>query len=160
MWSGVEASDGELRAVGYDQQHRAVCEDIRHRASEPYAIELSIEEPISHPGRGHFDVRANGSDVMLITAKIVDKDGILCNLSDADITFEVSGEGIYRGSYNFYVDDDERLNYHAPGDVELQAEGGLMKVAVRSTLSAGCVVIRAHADGLKSGEVAYKTISI
>ncbi len=160
VWSRVEASDSELRAVGYDKQHRVVCEDIRHRASEPYAVELSIEEAISHPGGRSFDVRANGSDAMLITAKIVDKDGILCNLSDADITFEVSGEGIYRGSYNFYVNDGEVLGYHAPGDAELQAEGGLMKVAVRSTLKAGRVTVRAHSDGLKSGKVTYATIKM
>ena len=48
----------------------------------------------------------------------------------------------YEYSYNFYVTEGKPLSYHAPGDPELQAEGGLMRVAVRTTFTPGPITVR------------------
>ena len=160
IWEGVTVSSETLKAVGYGKSGdklEAVCEESRERAGEPYAVRLLIEEPIKHPNGETFYVRANGSDAMLIRAEIVDERGNLCNLADNNIRFEVEGEGIYKGSYNFYITDSKDLGYHAPGDLEMQVEGGLMKVAIRSTLKAGDVKVKVSAEGLEGDEISFRT---
>ena len=59
-------------------------------------------------------MRANGSDVALVTATIVDKNGLWCPDADHNLHFSVEGPGQYRGSYNFYVDPSKPATYHAP----------------------------------------------
>ena len=92
-----------------------------------------------------------------MTAKIVDKAGRWCPRADNILKFEVEGEGVYKGSYNFYVTEGKDLAYHAPGDHELQAEGGLMRVAVRTTFNPGKIKVKVSADGLVSGEGSVKS---
>lgn len=43
------------------------------------------------------------------------------------------------------------LAYHAPGDHELQAEGGLMRVAVRTTFNPGKIKVKVSADWIGFG---------
>lgn len=40
------------------------------------------------------------------------------------------------------VTEGKDLSYHAPGDTELQAEGGLMRVAVRTTFKPGKIKVK------------------
>ena len=97
-------------------------------------------------------MKANASDAFIVTARIIDKEGHWCPLADNLLKFEVEGEGVYKGSYNFYVTEGKDLYYHTPGDQELQAEGGLMRVAVRSTFKPGRIKVKVSSDGLVSGE--------
>jgi len=76
------------------------------------------------------------------------------------LRFEVEGEGVYKGSYNFYVTEGKPLEYHAPGDTELQAEGGLMRVAVRTTFNPGKITVKVSSDGLRSGEASVRSKKI
>ena len=114
-----------------------------------------LEPLLVKPDGGMFSRKANGSDVAIITAKVVDKNGHLCTRADIPLTFEVFGAGDYRGSANFYITEGKPLHYHAPCDKELQSEGGLMRIAVKSTFQAGAVRVKASADGLLSGECTF-----
>jgi beta-galactosidase len=49
--------------------------------------------------------------------------------------------------------------YHAPLDKSLSAEGGLCKVAIRSTFTPGTVTVTATAPGLKDGTTTFTTVT-
>ena len=115
---------------------------------------------MTRPDGSEFKLSANGSDAAIITAKIADKDGIWCPDAANDIVFEVSGEGNYRGSYDFYLDKSKPLDYNSPGNKQLQAEGGLMRVAIRSTFKPGNVVVNAVSKGLLSGTTSFTTYPV
>jgi hypothetical protein len=159
-WEGIRWGKGTLKAVGMDKEGKEVCSDQRITSGAPYQIILSVEPELTKPDGSVFKLTANGSDVAVITAKIADKDGNWCPDAANDINFEVSGEGNYRGSYDFYVDVSKPLTYHSPGDKQLQAEGGLMRIAIRSTFKPGNVVVSAASKGLLSGTASFKTYSV
>lgn len=156
-WQGIRWEPGVVRAVGLDKSKRPVCSEEIHSVGKPYAIEVTIEKPVVKPDGETFTLRANASDAFIVTAKIVDKEGHWCPLADNLLKFEVEGEGIYKGSYNFYVAEGKELSYHAPGDKELQAEGGLMRVAVRTTFKAGKIKVKVSSPGLLSGEAGVRS---
>lgn len=141
-----------------DESGNPVCTSLRHTAGAPHRIVLTSEHGLTRPDGRQFPLRANGSDVALVTATIVDKNGLWCPGADENLHFSVEGPAQYRGSYNFYVDPTKPATYHAPGDPELQAEGGLMKVAVRSGFRPGKVTVTASSPGLVSGRASFSTV--
>jgi hypothetical protein len=156
-WEKVAWEAGSLKAVGLDQAGNAVCADERRTAGKPARILLSAEPPVTRPDGTRFQLLANGSHVALITAQIVDRGGIACVDADNSIQFSVAGPGDYRGSSNFYAVPDKPATWHAPGDRELQAEGGLMRVAIRSTFQPGRVRVTATSPGLHEGHAEFRT---
>ena len=156
----VPWTSGEYKVVGLDANGKKLCTDVRHTSGAPYRVVLSVQEQLRKPDGTQFVLQANGSDAAIIEAKIVDKDGHLCTLADHNIRFEVSDKGVYKGSYNFYVAEDKPINYHAPGDCELQAEGGLIRIAVRTTFKPGKVTVKAYVDGLLEGKADYMVYKV
>lgn len=159
-WKGILWEPGTVKAVGLDERKRPVCEDEIASAGEPYALEVEIEEPAAKPDGERFELKANASDAFIATVRVVDKEGRWCPFADNQLRFEVEGEGVYKGSYNFYVTEGKPLEYHAPGDTELQAEGGLMRVAVRTTFKPGKITVKVSSDGLRSGEASVRSKKI
>lgn len=156
-WADIQWEPGIVEAVGLDFYRRPVCSEKIESSGEPYAVQVTIEKPTPKPCGEEFDLRANASDAFIVTARIVDKEGRWCPRADHLLKFEVEGEGVYKGSYNFYVTEGKDLAYHVPGDTELQAEGGLMRVAVRTTFNPGKIKVKVSADGLVPGEDAVKS---
>jgi hypothetical protein len=156
-WTGIRWAAGTLKATGLDAGGRPVCSDLRQTTGAPHQILLQVESHVMGTGSSEPPTAANGSDARIITATITDANGLWCPLADNNIRFAVEGPGSYRGSYNFYVTPGKPLTYHGPGDPNLQAEGGLMRIAVRSTFEPGVVHITAHADGLLPAGVSFIT---
>jgi beta-galactosidase len=154
-WKAIPWESGTLKAVGMDAAGQPVCTDLRTTAGAPHRIVLTVEPPTTKPSGETFKIVANGSDAVLVTAQIVDANGVWCPLADNTIRFTVNGAGTYRGSANFYVTPDKPITYHAPGDPELQAEGGLMRVAIRAGFAPGPVQVKAEADALESGLASF-----
>jgi beta-galactosidase len=159
-WKGIKWEKGTLKVVGMDKEGKEVCSDQRITSATPYQIMLSVEPELTRPDGSEFKLSANGSDAAIVTAKIADKDGNWCPDAANDIVFEVSGEGNYRGSYDFYLDESKPLDYNSPGNKQLQAEGGLMRVAIRSTFKPGNVVVNAVSKGLLSGTTSFTTYPV
>lgn len=157
-WEKVTWQSGTLRAVGMDAAGTAKCSDEQRTAGAPHRIELSAGPKLVRPDGKRFEVFANGSNVALITARVVDKAGVVCPDFNEALRFSISGPGDYRGSYNFYVDPSKPATYHSPGDLEMQAEGGLMRVAVRSTFTPGRVTVQANSGALEPGKTAFSTV--
>lgn len=156
-WPGISWVPGTVRAIGRDAQGREVCSDEIRTAGEPHHLEVTIEPQGSKPNGQQFVLRANASDAFIATVKVVDRDGNWCPHAQPMLHFAVEGEGVYKGSYNFYVTEGEPLSYHAPGDTELQAEGGLMRVAVRTTFTPGDITVRVTAPGLLPGSATTRS---
>jgi len=159
-WQNINFEPGQLKAVGLDRLGKSLCTNIRQTAGAPHQILLQVEPPVRKPNGNPFPIRANGTDVAIITAKIVDAKGNWCPLASENLRFSVAGHGIFRGSYNFYINPEQLAAYHAPGDPELQSEGGLMRVAIRSTFAPGPVQVTAVSPGLATGTVNYNTMRL
>ncbi|MBD5246942.1 MAG: glycoside hydrolase family 2 protein [Barnesiella sp.] len=150
-WEGIEWEPGLLEAVGLDADGNEVCRESVRSAGEPYAIKVERYIAPSLPDGSDFPLTANGSDAFVITATVVDRDGNWCPRADNMLRFEVEGEASYKGSYNFYVSPEKDLSYHSPGDTELQAEGGLMRIVARTTFTPGDINITVTSPGLQPG---------
>ena len=148
VWRDILWTPGTVVAIGRDAQGREVCRDEIVSSGEPHHLEVSIEPQGSKADGTPFVLHANASDALVATVRVVDKDGHWCPDATPLLHFEVEGEGVYKGSYNFYVTEGEPLSYHAPGDPELRAEGGMMRVAVRTTFTPGPITVRVTSPGL------------
>lgn len=159
-WEGIEWEPGVLEAVGLDADGNEVCRESVRSAGEPYAIRVERYIAPSLPDGSDFPLTANGSDAFVITATVVDRDGNWCPGADNMLRFEVEGEAAYKGSYNFYVSPEKDLGYHSPGDTELQAEGGLMRIAARTTFTPGDINITVSSPGLQSGKCTVRSEAV
>jgi beta-galactosidase len=160
-WTNIAWESGTLRAEGKDAAGKTVCSDERKTAGTPHHIVLTVDAPIVKPDGSAFKITANGVDAGFVLATIVDSAGNWCPLSNHNITFTASGPGTYLGSANFEVDlTKPSESYHAPGDKELMAEGGQMKIAVRSTYTPGTITVSASAAGLISGSTSFQTYPV
>jgi beta-galactosidase len=66
------------------------------------------------------------------------------------------GPGTYKGGTDQYVNLAQPSAWHAPGDPELLAEGGMCVVAVRTQFTAGTVTVTAQSPGLADGAIAFQ----
>jgi beta-galactosidase len=148
-WWDVAWQAGTLRAEGLDAGGTVVCFDEKKTSGAPDHIVLSVEPPLVKPDGDTFKITANGSDAAFILAKVVDANGVWCPTASNLITFSVTGAaGSYRGGSDQFVTAGKPLSYHSPYDPELSAEGGMCKVAVRSTFTPGSVTVEATGAGL------------
>lgn len=156
-WKDITWEPGTIEAVGLDAAGNPVCRESVTSAGEPYAIKVERYVAPSLPDGSGFPLLANGSDAFIITATVVDRDGNWCPRADNLLTFDIDGEATYKGSYNFYVTPEKDLGYHSPGDRELQAEGGLMRVAARTTFTPGDIKVTVSSPGLQPGSCTVRS---
>jgi beta-galactosidase len=129
---------GELRAVS-SALGRPVATDTRRTAGPPVALRLT---PILGPG----GFLASGSDVALIDVEAVDARGERCPTVQQRVDFECEGPAIWRGGY-----DSGKIN--SINNLYLDLECGINRVAVRSTLTPGTVIVRVRTAGLPPAEL-------
>ncbi len=155
--------------------------DSRVTAGAENRIVLTAVPNVTRPDGTSFQWTANGSDAAFVTAQVVDANGNIVPTASDNVTFSVSGPASYMGGTQQIVADPAVTNYfqdafskanasvisgvpyaffHAPGDPELNFEGGLQKIALRSTLTAGTVTVTASAPGLVSGSVTLASVPL
>ncbi|MET0935763.1 MAG: DUF4982 domain-containing protein, partial [Luteibacter sp.] len=168
-WQAGTATAQCLDAVGNvatDRQGSPVVDTLT-TAGKAARIELDVVPNVVRPDGTRFQVTANGSDAAFVVAKVVDANGIVVPDASQKVTFEVTGGAslvTYHGGTQQYVDysagEDADPNggiaepkhyYHAPGSDELQFEGGLQKIALRSKFVPGQVTVTATSAGLSAG---------
>jgi beta-galactosidase len=169
----AECLDSSSRVVN-DASGNAVA-DTEVTAGAADHIVLSVVPEVVRPNGQAFQVTANGTDAAFVTATVVDAAGNRVPTANNILTFAVSGPGTYRGSTDSYVtfalgqtpvNDANGVpgnylaqGYHAPGDPNLSAEGGLAKVAVRAQFTPGAVTVTASAPGLNSGSATFNVVA-
>ncbi|HEX4349356.1 MAG TPA: DUF4982 domain-containing protein, partial [Verrucomicrobiae bacterium] len=134
----VTYAPGEIKAVA-SYQGKVVATHAIRTAGEPVGLRLT---PITGPKGLHAD----GSDVVLLDVEAVDKNGERCPTFQKRVDFGCNGPAIWRGGYNS----------GKPGSINnlfLDLECGINRVAVRSTLQPGTIMISAKCDGLKPASV-------
>jgi beta-galactosidase len=156
-WWDVPFAAGILRAEGLTAAGAVACSDEKKTAGAPHHIVLTQDAPVVKPNGEKFKFLANGTDAALILATVVDANGVWCPTATDLVTFSVAGPGNYRGGTDQWVTANQPLGYHSPLDPELSAEGGMCKVAVRSTFTPGTVTVTATSGNLGQGSVSFTT---
>ena len=110
-WNNVQYEPGEIRVVTYNQYGDKVGEDVRRTAGEPAQLNMVAECPdnentgiacmvegceVEHGTH----LKADGNDLAFITVSLLDQDGNECPLAGDELTFEVSGAGIFKAACN------------------------------------------------------------
>ncbi|WP_211102049.1 discoidin domain-containing protein [Nitrospirillum pindoramense] len=162
MWAA-----GTLTAQCLDSNARVVTDaagnpvqDTQVTAGAPDHIRLTVTPELVRPNNVAFTVQANGTDAAFITAEVVDANGVRVPDVSPTLTFAVSGPGTYRGGADHYVTAGQGQSYHAPGDPNLTAEGGITRIAVRAQFTPGTVKVTATAPGLGAGTASFQIMPI
>ena len=129
-FENITYEPGILEARGSDGSSYKI-----ETAGEPYRLKLTtIENPEG--------MKADGADMALIQAEVVDKQGRRCPLDNRLINFSLKGEGRWIGGIATGRSD----NY--VGAMAIPVECGINRVLVRSTVNAGTITVYASADGI------------
>jgi beta-galactosidase len=166
---------GTVTAECLNASGAVVATDTRTTAGAENKIVLSIVPELTKPNGTAFQVTANGSDAAFVTATIEDSNGNWEPLASDLVTFSVTGPATYQGGTEQYVSTNTNAYsnanstyiggvpdafYHSPGDPELQVEGGMTRIALRSQFTAGTVTVTATAPGLASGSVSFPIVAV
>ncbi|MBB6143569.1 hypothetical protein HNQ77_001518 [Silvibacterium bohemicum] len=178
----VNWASGTVTAECLDANHNVVAgvTDSRTTAGPENKIVLTAVPELLKPDGTSFQWTSNGSDAAFVVAEVEDAQGNIVPTAADNVTFSVSGPASYMGGSEQYVADPSWTNYyqdafseansnviqgvpyaffHAPGDPELNFEGGLTKIALRSTFTPGTVTVTATAPGLLPGTVQLTSVT-
>ena len=178
----VNWAAGTVTAQCLDENGNPVAgvSDTRTTAGPEAKIVLSVVPNVTRPDGNSFQWTANGSDAAFVVAQVQDANGNLVPTAADNVTFSVTGPATYMGGTqqlvadpswtSYYQDAFSQANskliagvpyafFHAPGDPELNFEGGLQKIALRSTFTPGAVTVTATAPGLQSGSVTLASVA-
>ena len=154
--------------------------DTRTTAGAENKIVLTVVPEVVKPDGTSFQWTSNGSDAAFVQAEVQDANGNWVPTAADNVTFTVTGPATYMGGSqqlvadpswtNYYQDAFSQANstviggvpyafFHSPGDPELNFEGGLQKIALRSTFTPGTVTVTASAPGLISGSVQLTSVA-
>ena len=146
-FTNVTWAAGTLKAEGLDSSGNVVCTDQQITAGTPDHVVLWVDTNMQRPGNVKIPITANGTDVALIKATVVDANGNWCPTAGGVITWSVTGPATYRGGADQFVGGSGN-GWHSPGDPNLNIEGGMAQVAVRSQFTTGTVTVSASVAGL------------
>jgi len=152
-----------------DNPVSGVSHTLTTAGAENKIVLTAIPEVVKPDGTS-FQWTANGSDAAFVQAEVQDAQGNWVPTAMDNVTFTVTGTGgTYMGGTQQLVADPQWTNdyqdtfskahandvgnlpygfFHAPGDPELNFEGGLQKIALRSSFTPGTVTVTASALGL------------
>lgn len=134
----IAFTPGVLEAVGYNGGKEVARMQLR-TAGKPAKLKLSA---IQNP-KGW---KADGADLVLLQVEVADAEGNRCPLANNLIHFTVEGPaewrgGIAQGPDNYILSE------------KLPVECGVNRALLRSSVTAGKVVVRAEAEGLASASL-------
>ncbi len=132
MWKDVTYQPGEIKVVAYDENNKAVAEQVIKTAGEPYSVKLTADREV---------IKSGGKDLSFVTVEVHDKDGNLCPRSDYFLFFTVNGAGKLKAVCNGNPVDHTSFssNYmrtfngkivaviesaENPGEISLEVSGG------------------------------------
>jgi hypothetical protein len=156
---------GTLLAECLDAFGNVVATDSKVTAGAAAKVVVSVVPAVVRPDGTAFAVTANGSDAAFVVAQVQDAAGNVVPTAANLLTFSVSGPATYLGGTQQYVATGSdaystsggrsSINFHAPGDPELAAEGGLAKIALQSQFTTGTVTVTATSPGLTTGTASF-----
>ena len=155
----VSFKPGNLTAVGYrNGSSKVTTFDSIFTAGEPKSLVLSYDTSVTS---GYSLFRADGLDVALVTATVLDQDGHVVRKGvnndglGVEVTFHVSGSGVLLGTGN--GDPSDHTREGLLGSPTRRTWNGNVRAVVRSSQIAGEVVIQATAPGVQSASLTIWT---
>ncbi|WP_321518898.1 sugar-binding domain-containing protein [uncultured Bacteroides sp.] len=135
-FKNVQWEAGELTAVSYNKDVKAISRDELRTAGAPFTIRLKSYESAD-------GLIADGADMALIEFEVVDKDGNRCPTANNLVSFKLDGPAEWRGGIAQGKD-----NYIL--SKELPVECGVNRVLIRTLTNAGKINLTASSDGLQA----------
>ncbi|HKX83362.1 MAG TPA: DUF4982 domain-containing protein, partial [Pyrinomonadaceae bacterium] len=135
-FKNIEWQPGEIKAIGYDRSGKIISQARKNNAGIPAAIRLT-----KHTAPNGLS--ADGADLAMFDVEVVDKNGNRCPTALNIVNFALTGEAEWRGGIAHGPD-----NYIL--SKTLPVEGGINRVIIRSTTTAGKVSLTASSEGLGS----------
>ena len=138
-WMDVKYEPGELMVVALDENNQPVDTAYVRTAGEPAGIRLDYD------GRR---IKADGEDLAYVTVNIVDAEGNVCPLADNEVTFEVTGKGIFKACAN-----GNPICIEPFAGPSMHAFNGKLTAIVQSAERAGKITLKATSPGLKDAVI-------
>ena len=137
---------GKIEAVAYDESGKEVSRDVKFTVGTPKRIKLSLIQN----SKGFY---ADGADMVLIQAEVVDANGIRCPLANDKLKFTLDGPaewcgGIAQGPDNYIL------------STILPVECGINRALIRSKIIAGKISLTAQAEGLIADTLVFKSLPL
>jgi beta-galactosidase len=126
-WNNVKYEPGTIEVVAYDADGREADRTRQVTAGEPVALKLEADRTL---------LKADGDDMAFITISMVDKNGTFCPTADDELTFEVSGAGVYQAACNGDATSLEPFT-----QPQMKLFSGQLVVIVRTTETAGNITL-------------------
>ena len=92
-WNEVKYEPGEVKVVVYDADGKPAGQQVMKTAGKPAKLQTDVWTQNS-------SLNADGNDLAYVTVSLVDKNGTLIPNATDQLTFEVSGAGVFRGVCN------------------------------------------------------------
>lgn len=138
-WNDVQYQPGSIKAVGYDEQGRKLCEKEIFTAQEANQIDLITDRKT---------IQADGEDMVFVAATIKDRKDQLCPNADNLVKFQIQGPGEILAVGNGDPTSLESYQSH-----QRKAFHGKCLVIVKSTGDRGKIELKATSSGLKSEKI-------
>ena len=140
----IRFESGTLLAVAKNRD-RIVARDELTTAGSPARIELTADRNLLAPA---------WDDVTHLTAKIVDKDGVLVPTGNNLISFTVSGPGVVAA-----VDNGDNSSHEKFQASQRRADQGLVFAMIKAKAARGRITITASAPGLASASITLTAVA-
>ena len=132
---------GTLTAVSRKNGKIILTKEIK-TSGEAARIELTVDKK---------NLKADGKELTFITARILDKNGIIVPTADNEIKFSITGNGIFAGSDNGYQADTVSLK-----NPKRKCWMGMALAIIQSTEKKGNITLTATSPRIASASVTIR----
>jgi beta-galactosidase len=126
-WNEVRYEPGMVEVVAYDAEGREAARTRQVTAGEPVALQLVADRTV---------LKADGDDLAFVTVSLIDKDGTFCPMADDELTFSVTGAGVYQAACNGDATSLEPFT-----EPQMRLFSGQLVIVVRTTKVPGDIVL-------------------
>ena len=126
-WNDVRYEPGTVEVVAYDAEGREAARTRQVTAGEPVALQLVADRTV---------LKADGDDLAFVTVSLIDKDGTFCPTADDELTFSVTGAGVYQAACNGDATSLEPFT-----EPQMRLFSGQLVIVVRTTKVPGDIVL-------------------
>ncbi len=130
----VPYEKGEIRAVGYDENGNAVCEQVHHSFGDPKKIVLTPNKTT---------LKANCEDLIFIEISMADENGYTVENARNRVNITVTGSGRLVG-----MDNGDSSDYGQYQETERKLFNGKLLAIIAATDKAGEITVTAESNGL------------
>lgn len=144
-FKNISWKPGTLKAISYSKDGKKLAETELKTAGAPAALRLTaIQDPTGF--------KADAADAVLVEVEVIDQNGNRCPTALNLVNFKLTGPAEWRGGIAQGPD-----NYIL--SKTLPVEGGVNRVIIRSTTTAGKIDLTASAEGLKPASISFQSIA-